>query len=76
VARLTPTDWKTLKCIFEHAGFSFEREKGDHIVLSRPGTPRPVIIPKYSSIGLDIIKANMRTANMSLKEYFKLLARC
>jgi len=54
VARLTPTDWKTLKCIFEHAGFSFEREKGDHIVLSRPGTPRPVIIPKYSSIGLDI----------------------
>jgi hypothetical protein len=57
---------------FEHAGFSL-REKGDHIVLSaRYATS--CYHSEIPSIGLDIIKANMRTVNMSLKEYFKLLA--
>jgi predicted RNA binding protein YcfA (HicA-like mRNA interferase family) len=76
VARLIPTDWRTLKCVFEQAGFTKEREEASHISMIKPGVLRPVIIPKYDSIGLDIIKSNMRTAGIDRKEYFRLLALC
>lgn len=71
--RLTPVHWQKLKRVFEKVGFKEERTTGDHIVLSRPNAPRPVIIPKYNDVGIDIIKSNMRTAGMTNKEYFKLL---
>jgi len=42
----------------------------------KDGFPRPVIIPKYESIGLDIILSNLRTAKMNRTQYFKLLGQC
>ena len=71
--KLTPTDWRTLKRIFEADGFKEERTTGSHIILTKAGIIRPVIIPKYSEIGLDIIQSNMRTAKMSRERYFQLL---
>ena len=41
--------------------------------MVRDGIPRPIIIPKYDEIGLDIIKSNMRSAGMSREEYLKYL---
>ncbi|MCA1990346.1 MAG: hypothetical protein LDL07_14590, partial [Desulfarculus sp.] len=76
VPRLVATSWKVLECIFQRAGYVFEREVGDHSSYSRPGTLRPIIIPKYNSVGVDIIHANMRTAGMSREEYFQHLAAC
>ena len=59
MTRLTPTDWRTQVKIFELDGFVIDRVKGDHICMEKPGVVRPVIIPKYSEVGRDIIKANM-----------------
>lgn len=71
--KLTPVDWRTLVRIFEADGFTVEREKGSHLSLTRPNVLRPVIIPKYDEIGLDIIRGNMRTAGMSRARYLELL---
>ena len=71
--RLTPVSWKTLVRVFEKTGFVVQRTTGDHVVLNKPGVLRPIIIPKYDEVGLDIIKSNMRSAGMSRKEYFRLL---
>lgn len=71
--KLTPVDWKTLVKVFEADGFKHERTQGDHMSFIKPGVLRPVVIPKYKSIGLDIIKSNMRTAGMDRKRYFQLL---
>ena len=76
MARLTPVSWKKLKCVFEKAGFTAEREEGSHISMIKPGVLRPVIIPKYDSVGLDIIKNNMRTAGLSRADYLKFLDQC
>jgi hypothetical protein len=35
-----------------------------------------VIVPEYDEVGLDIIKANMRTAGMSRERFLELLRRC
>jgi predicted RNA binding protein YcfA (HicA-like mRNA interferase family) len=73
--KITPTSWKVLVKIFEADGFIKNRISGDHIVLVKNGVARPVVIPKYSEIGLDIIKSNMRTAGMSRDRYFELLRK-
>ncbi|MFZ5994318.1 MAG: type II toxin-antitoxin system HicA family toxin [Thermodesulfobacteriota bacterium] len=74
--RITPVHWKILDCIFKLFGFTFERHKGDHRSYTCPGNPRPVVIPTYKEVDIDIIKSNMRTAGMSRAQYFKLLAAC
>ena len=73
MSRLTPTDWRTLVRVFEADGFTRDRTTGSHVVLSKPGVARPVVIPKYADLGLEIIRNNMRTAGMSRERYFELL---
>ena len=70
--RLAPTDWQTLVRIFEAYGFKKDRANSSHVVLSKLGCLRPVIIPKYNEVGVDIIKNNMRTAGMTREKYFEL----
>ena len=72
--RLTAVHWKKLYSVFERAGFQKERVKGDHIAMTHPDISRPVIIPKYASVGVKIIQANMHTANMSRQQFFRYLA--
>jgi predicted RNA binding protein YcfA (HicA-like mRNA interferase family) len=74
--KLTPVDWKTLVRIFEQDGFKQERQKGSHIVLSKLGVKRAIVIPTYDALGVDIITSNMRTAGMSRERYFELLKKC
>ncbi len=76
MSRIIPVRWQILECIFKKAGFSFERQSGDHKVYSKRGVHRPIIIPLYKEVSLDIIKANMKTANMTREEYFKFLKKC
>ena len=74
--RITPVKWKILECIFIKDGFTFERQEGDHSSYIKKGILRPVIIPAYREIDIDIIKANMCTAGMSRERYFELLKEC
>ena len=71
--RIAPTDWKTLERIFEADGWTFKRQRGDHRSYIKPGFIRPVVIPMYKEVGVDIIMANMRTAKMSRERYLALL---
>jgi predicted RNA binding protein YcfA (HicA-like mRNA interferase family) len=70
--KLKPVSWKTLLRVFELDGFKRDREEGSHIILTKEGVARPIVIPKYDEIGLDIIQSNMRTAKMSRERFFKL----
>ena len=71
--RLTPVHWKKLSKLFEKAGWSYVRTKGDHLVYEKKGFFRPVVIPKYREVPKFVIQKNLQTAKISRKEYFKLL---
>ena len=43
--------------------------------MEREDCQRPIVIPKYKEVGLDIIRRNMRTAGMSRKEYLSFLSK-
>ena len=70
---VSPVSYKELVRVFEADGFRLARERGDHMVFTKPGVIRPVIIPRYDPVPVFIIKNNLRSAGMSRERYFELL---
>jgi len=44
--------------------------------LEKAGVARPLIVPKYSDVGLDIITNLIRTAGITREAFLALLANC
>ncbi|HEY4474387.1 MAG TPA: type II toxin-antitoxin system HicA family toxin [Candidatus Paceibacterota bacterium] len=70
---IKPLHHRKLAKLFEKAGWSYQRTKGDHMIYTKRGFLRPIVIPKYKTIPIFIIKNNLRTAKISNEKYFKLL---
>ena len=70
---LRPIDYRTLAKVFEQDGFTFNRQRGDHLIYTKTGTIRPLVIPMYKEIPVFIIKNLLRTAGMTRERYFELL---
>jgi predicted RNA binding protein YcfA (HicA-like mRNA interferase family) len=73
--RLTPQSWKTLEAVFLQDGFTFARQASSHRVYEKPGLLRPVIIPQYEEIDVEIIRGLLRTAGLSRQRYFAILKK-
>ena len=71
--KIKPTHYQVQVKIFEMAGCTYIRTKGDHLVYGHPNAIRPVVIPKYKEVPTFIIQNNMRVIGMSREEYLKYL---
>ncbi len=72
--RITPVHFRTLVKIFELDGFTVQRQRGDHIVMTKPGARRPVVIKTSPrKVPVTHIRTNMTTAGMGRERYFELL---
>jgi predicted RNA binding protein YcfA (HicA-like mRNA interferase family) len=47
VPAIQPVPYQTLVRIFEKDGFSFARQSGDHLIYTKRGVKRPLVIPAY-----------------------------
>ncbi len=70
MARIAPTHYRNLVRVFEEDGFTFNRQKGDHLIYTKAGVTRPVVIPMYNQVPVFIIKNLLRTSGMSRERYF------
>jgi predicted RNA binding protein YcfA (HicA-like mRNA interferase family) len=70
--RLRPVHYRVLVRIFEKDGFQFNRQTGDHLIFTKSGVRRPLVIPMYRDVPAFIIKNLLRTAEMSRERYFEL----
>ena len=73
--RIVPVPWRDLERVFLAAGFRFVRQEGSHRAYTKPGVPRPIIIPTYDEVPVSVIRGNLRSAGLSRDEYFALLQR-
>ena len=74
--KIVPIHYSLLIKVFELDGFSIRRRKGDHVIMTKPGVKRPLVIkasPKL--VPVTHIRTNMTTAGMSRETYFKLLGQ-
>jgi predicted RNA binding protein YcfA (HicA-like mRNA interferase family) len=68
VPRLTPVDCEQLARFFEHHGFVRHRQKGSHLSMTKPNTPRPVVIPMHGEVTVGVIQSNLRTAGLTRED--------
>ncbi|MFH1462498.1 MAG: type II toxin-antitoxin system HicA family toxin [bacterium] len=73
--KIASIHYKKLVKIFEEEGFKYKGTKGDHLIYTKPGISRPIVIPKYKEIPVFVIKNNLRAAGMSRERYFELLKK-
>ncbi len=72
--RITPVHYLKLVKVFELDGFMVKREKGDHMILTKPGIRRPLVIKKSPrKVPVTHILTNLKTAGISRDRYFQLL---
>jgi len=72
--KIKPIHYDLLIKIFELDGFQKARQRGDHIMMTKEGIRRPLVIktsPK--EVPVTHIKTNLNTAEMSRERYFELL---
>ena len=74
--KLSPVHYRLLACVFEKDGFGLVREEGDHMIYTKRGVLRPIVIPKYKNIPVFIIKNNLRSGGINRDRYFELLHQC
>lgn len=65
--------WKELVAVCELAGWVEDRTKGDHFVMTKAGTARPVVIKMDKNLGEDLIQSVKRAAGLTTKEFHALL---
>ncbi len=74
--KITPIHYGTLIRIFELDGFTVKRKKGDHIIMTKAGIKRPLVIkssPRF--VPVTHIRTNMTTAGMSRERFFELIEK-
>ena len=73
MAAIRPVHYSKLVKAFEQEGFTFDRQRGDHLIYIKAGVIRPVVIPVYDQVPVFIVKNLLRTAGMSRERYFELM---
>ncbi len=73
--RIVPIPYQKLVRVLETEGFALVRERGDHMIFSKPGILRPLVVPRYDALPVFIIKNVLRTAQISRERYLELLSR-
>jgi hypothetical protein len=61
--------WRELRAVCLLLGCRDGRKKGDHLVMTRAGMARPVVIKMDNDLGEDLIRSNLRTLGLSVKEF-------
>ena len=74
-AKVSPLPYKQLVKILEAEGFVWVRTEGDHMIFTKTGILRPVVVPEYAAVPVFIIKNNLKAAGISRDRYFQILGQ-
>ena len=66
--------WKELVKLCEGEGCAFDRQKGDHYIMTKPGLAQPVVIPRKNNLKEDIVLGIGRTLGLNRKQILERLA--
>jgi len=58
---------------FERAGWEVSRQRGSHVVLSKPGSIFTLSIPLHPALGPGLLRDQLRKAGLTVEEFIDLL---
>ncbi len=57
---------------FKKAGWSTVRQKGSHVMLTKPGYQWTLSIPQHSELGPGLLRKLIRQADLNIEEFNEL----
>jgi predicted RNA binding protein YcfA (HicA-like mRNA interferase family) len=72
---IRPIHFRQLVRVFEQEGFRYSRQEGDHLIYTKEGSKRPLVIPMYRAVPVFVIKNLLRTSGIARERYFSLLKK-
>lgn len=57
---------------FKQAGWTAARQKGSHVMLTKPGYQWTLSIPQHEELGPGLLRKLIRQAGISIEEFNKL----
>ncbi len=54
---------------FQRAGWSVARQKGSHVMMTRPGYQWTLSIPQHSELGPGLLRKLIRQAGLTIEEF-------
>jgi len=65
--------WRELVKACEGEGCQFDRQRGDHYIMTKPGLSRPVVIPRKRDLKEDIVLSIAKTLGLTRKQILERL---
>jgi predicted RNA binding protein YcfA (HicA-like mRNA interferase family) len=59
---------------FRRAGFEVRRERGSHIIMTKPGMSETLSVPDHDDLALGTLRALIRKAGLSVERFEELLS--
>jgi predicted RNA binding protein YcfA (HicA-like mRNA interferase family) len=59
--------------VFEKAGWTVARQRGSHVVLTKPGSIYTLSIPLHDVLGPGLLRDQIRKAGLTIDEFISLL---
>lgn len=56
----------------QRAGWSFARQKGSHVMLTKPGYQWTLSVPQHDELGPGLLRKLIRQAGLTVKEFNEL----
>ncbi len=56
-------------CAFERLGWEFARQRGSHIVLTKPGAPATLSVPDHAEVARGTLRALIAKAGLTVEEF-------
>ena len=65
--------WRELVKVCEGEGCQFDRQRGDHYIMTKPGLNRPIVIPRKRDLKEDVILSIAKTLGLTRKQILERL---
>jgi predicted RNA binding protein YcfA (HicA-like mRNA interferase family) len=59
--------------IFEHFGWQVARQRGSHIILTKPGSIASLSLPNHSEVARGTLRTLIAKAGLSIDEFLNVL---
>lgn len=75
MAGLRPVSFKRFEKFLLHVGCKHKRTKGDHAIYDRSDLKRPIVVPMDTEVTPFIIRTNLRTLGLTVKQYLEIIEK-
>ena len=59
--------------IFESLGWEISRQRGTHIIMTKPGEIVTLSIPSHKEVARGTLRSLIRSANLTVEEFIKVI---